>query len=175
MLDFIRDQNTNPEEDANKALDALVADILDHTATEPDPHHVLEYLSAHNSEWRSRNHGTSFVFFPCTTCFIHKVPEPEGSELRHTIITNLLDRLYTFLSEKEISFAEVRYNFFHQGVAGFNNGELYLWLHNVTVNDEIACEIMMKMRKSLKTNPIILTLFRKQYEMKFYGQGFRQL
>lgn len=175
MIDFVRNQNTEAELEAEQAANTLIADILDDTTTEPDRHHVLEYMSAHNSEWRSRNAGTSFVFFPCTTCFVHKVQGQEGEEIRYTIIRNLLDRLYGFLGEKGISFKEVRSDFFPQGVSGFNNGEIYLWLHNVNITNQMACEIMMDMRKSLDEEPILLTYLGKQYEMKFYGQGFRQL
>ncbi|OGY31606.1 MAG: hypothetical protein A3C02_02495 [Candidatus Andersenbacteria bacterium RIFCSPHIGHO2_02_FULL_45_11] len=175
MVDFNRDQAVDPSDKLDQALQTLVGDIFDGTMAEPDPHHTLEYLQASNEEWLAKNHGTSFVFFPCTSCFIHKVPEPEGRKIRHTILTNLSTRLIHTLKEKSVQFEEIRYDFFHQGVNGFNNGEIYLWLHNATVNDETACEIMMAMRKLIDEEPIMITYFGKQYEMKFYGQGFRQL
>ncbi len=171
MTCFLLDEGNT---DAQGALDAIVEN-LDDDSSPQDPNLIIDYFSASSAQWRQQNKGTSFVFFPCTTCHVQRTPDEEGDQIRTFIVESLVDRLKILLDENTIVVEEIQTGFFYQGVSGFNNGEIYLWLRNRNIDDEIACNIMMDMRASLLKEPIKVQLRERSHTIIFYGQGFRQL
>jgi len=56
---------------------------------------------------------------------------------------------------------------------GFNNGEVYLWLPGIPLKEEFVFTMLKKLRDSIEENPIKVNIEEKDYEVQFYGWGFR--
>jgi len=50
---------------------------------------------------------------------------------------------------------------------------VYLWLPGIPLKEEFVFTMLKKLRDSIEENPIKVNIEEKDYEVQFYGWGFR--
>ena len=127
--------------------------------------------------------GTSFFFSFDPICKIHQLTGSEGDAIRYEIIIETVDRFVQVFSAqfpnnppspeeiKEPIDARLSY----APREHMDNGELYIWMRGLYLNEEFIFTMIREMKKSLKENPVMANYKDEDYPVLFYGWGFRHL
>lgn len=171
---------TTPEaRDPHKPL------ILDGGFVKPNPDFdpaLLERESREREIERRKNHlGTSFFLNFDTLCNLHQIDGHVGDMVRRDIARSLHERFIEVFAAQfpdnpppiEELASRLRVAICPHPQPGFNNGEVYLWLPNIPLNEDFVFTMMRRLRSSLEENPISVYVEGESYEVPFYGWGFR--
>jgi len=171
---------TQEEKDPRKPL------ILEGEFLRPNPDFDLELLRKESREKeieRRRKHlGTSFFLNFDPLCHLHQLEGQKGEFARADMARQLRERFVDVFAEccgsidpppvaaiKRI----LRVEICPYAQRGFNNGEVYLWLPNIPLTEEFVFQILKGFRDSLEKKPIVANVDGEDYEVQFYGWGFR--
>jgi hypothetical protein len=171
---------TTPEtKDPRKPL------ILDGEFVKPNPDFdpaLLERESIEREIKRRKNRlGTSFFLNFDPLCNLHQIDGHVGDMARRDIARSLHERfIEVFVTQfpdnpppvEELA-SRLRVAICPHLQPGFNNGEVYLWLPGIPLNEDFVFKMMRSLRSSLEENPISVFVEDKDYEVLFYGWGFR--
>jgi len=181
-----RECYTTPEErDPRKPL------ILDGEMVGPNPDYDPELVRRESVvkevERRRKHLGTSFFLNFDPLCHLHqlgldRMGSGKGDSVRQDIMRQLSARfLDVFVAqfpdndsppaaalEGVLQVAICPY-----GQAGFNNGEVYLWLPGQPLTEDFAFQMLRALYESLQKKPILANIDGTDYEVQFYGWGFR--
>lgn len=171
---------TTPEvKDPRKPL------MLDGEFVKPNPNFdpaLVDRESREREIERRKNHlGTSFFLNFDTLCNLHQIKGDLGDSMREDIARSLHERFVEVFAAQfpgnhppiEELAGRLRVAICPQPQPGFNNGEVYLWLPDIPLNEEFVFTMMRKFRNSIEENPISVNVKGKSYEVSFYGWGFR--
>lgn len=132
---------------------------------------------------RWENHfGTSFFLNFAPFFDIHQIGGDLGNMVRANIAESLHKRFIEVLTGAQLpsnlpSIEELTSRLYvtvcAQEQLWANNGEVYFWLQKINLNEDLIFKIMRTLRSSLKENPIVVPMRDKDYEVPFYGWGFR--
>uniref|UniRef100_A0A7C4R3K0 Uncharacterized protein n=1 Tax=candidate division CPR3 bacterium TaxID=2268181 RepID=A0A7C4R3K0_UNCC3 len=131
---------------------------------------------------RSEHLGTSFFlnFDPITD--IHRIQGREGDDVRQQIADILIARFIdVFVSQcpqdnpPPINSLKkhLQVDLCENGPTNFNNGEIYFWLRELPLVEDFVFKMLRAFKESIDENPVIITYKGKEYEVPFYGWGFR--
>jgi hypothetical protein len=126
------------------------------------------------------NFGTSF--------FVNFVPglglenvrgQPEGNQVLNEIIRQFSERCAEVLGETlqkhKIGLAKknVETLLHIDEKSPASPGEIYYWIPGLHVEEEIAFEIMKRIRQTFREEPIKIIYHNEKYDIPFYGTGVR--
>lgn len=159
--------------------------ILDGEFVKPNPDFnpaLLECESREKEIKRRKNHlGTSFFLNFDPLCKLHQIDGHLGDMVRRDIARSLHKRfIEVFVAQfpdnpppvEELT-SRLRVAICPRPQPGFNNGEVYLWLPDMPLNEDFVFTMMRKLRSSLEEKPILVYAKGESYEIPFYGWGFR--
>lgn len=171
---------TTPEaKDPRKPL------ILDGEFVKPNPDFdpaLVEREAQEQEIERRKNHlGTSFFLNFDPICSLHQLQGYHGESVREEIVQSLHQRFVeVFMAQLPDNHPPVeqlagtlRVAICPRPQPGFNNGEVCFWLPGIPLKEEFVFTILKKFRNSIEENPIRVNIEKKDYEVQFYGWGFR--
>lgn len=175
-----KSSTTKEEKDPGKPL------ILDGDFVKPNPDFnlaVAEREAREREIERRKNHlGTSFFFNFDPLCNLHQLPGCLGELARGEIAQSLRQRFIDVFmgqcpSDNPPPLGQLeemlRVKICPQPQPGFNNGEVYLWLPGIPLEEGFVFKILKEFRNSVEKYPIRVNVEGKCYEVLFYGWGFR--
>ena len=145
-------------------------------------------VARHEEIERRRNHlGTSFFLNFDPLCHLHQLDldrlgDNRGVRAREDIARQLSARfLDVFVAQcpgipasLENSLRKIlRVEICPYAQSGFNNGEVYMWLPGQPLKEDFVFQILRALYNSLKDKPILANIDGTDYEVQFYGWGFR--
>lgn len=171
---------TTPEaKDPRKPL------ILDGEFVKPnpdfDPALVEREAREQEIEQRKNHLGTSFFLNFDPLCNLHQLQGHLGESVCEEIAQSLRERfIEVFVAQfsdnpppVEQLTGTLRVAICPRPQPGFNNGEVYLWLPGIPLKEEFVFTMLKKFRDFIEENPIKVNIEEKDYEVQFYGWGFR--
>lgn len=176
-----RECYTTPEErDPRKPL------ILEGEMVRPNPDYDIDLVRREADEKeverRRKRLGTSFFLNFDPLCRLHQQPDVKGEFARNDIVRQLSERfLEVFVAQfpKEPPFP---INGFRRVLSvqicpyaqpGFNNGEVYLWLPGIPLEENFVFQMLKAFRDSLEKELVVANIDGTDYPVQFYGWGFR--
>ena len=159
--------------------------ILDSEFVKPNPDFdpaLVEREAREQEIERRKNHlGTSFFLNFDPLCNLHQLQGYLGDSVREEIAISLHQRfIEVFVAQSpdnppsvEQLEGTLRVAVCPRPQPGFNNGEVYLWLPGIPFKEEFVFTMLKKFRDSIEENPIKVSVEEKDYEVQFYGWGFR--
>ncbi len=170
---------TTPEEqDPCKPL--IIEDELVRLNPSFDPQLVQQEALEQEMERRRTNLGTSFFLNFDPICNLHQLSGRVGGWARQEIKMQLEKRFIEVFkaqfpddppSEGVLSGLKERLQvaICPDAQLGFNNGEVYLWLPGLVLNEEFVVKMLLALKKSLIEEPVSVELDEQKYQVLFYG------
>lgn len=125
--------------------------------------------------------GTSFFLNFDPLCSLHQISGEPGDLVREEM-AHLLSKRFVHVFANQFSYGPSAEREFKRILRvaicptpqkGFNNGEIYFWTPGILLDEDCIFAILSDFKNSLKGDPIKVKVGGKEYEVKFYGWGFR--
>jgi hypothetical protein len=151
---------TEAEKDPRKPL---MVDGQDMVLCNPDYDPALVEREATEKEIQRRktNLGTSFFLNFDPLCHVHQIRDWHGDAVRREIARQLVQRFLLVFGDAcdeglpmEALANRLQVNICDYGQAGFNNGEVYMWLPGIALNEDFVFQVLRALYNSINQDPI---------------------